>query len=515
MQSSPTSKTLLSKKNLLLFILLMLAFSVSRLYALSADIPIWSISHYSPIDEFYYTPAAFDVVEGIHSPSGTLLSPPYSAYNMVEQFITAGSLLLFGDNYFGLRLPSVLAGMIVLACFYTLILKRFGLLSAVLFCTVLISELSFTLATRIAEPTIFRMAAAAVILLVFAHKNYTARSHIFMLGIAISIAWLFIYPTNAFLGLFALIVLLAGNLDKPISSTATYAIGALVGACIYLLCFYALGHSISDFLTTKSILSGRIADERSNVFVQMVLKILAIRNASFFSSHVYFLIASIISLAVLTLLAFFNNRRVTHIDKVVLVFVLCFLLQCAFINDYPERKLVFILPVCLYLCLFLAHLLLDRLPRIYSTPLLVGTALTTATLFAIPTFKNVYAAPQYSYQNAMKDLTFLNGQRVIGGWSYGFRLYNDYKPYLNQYALVYTQSEYYYRQLTDAGRRNEALYTFEYGDEKAEHAMNAAGFYKERVIFRTNDPVYPDMYLYKFNALSTPEPEPHAEQDAR
>lgn len=145
--------------------ILVVFFLASRILFLDSEIPSWKQTNYSPIDEFYYTTQAFDIVEAVHSPDGKLLSSQYSAYNIIEQLTTAGTLYLLGDNYYGPRMPSVIAGLIVLICFYFIVLKRFGLTSAIIFSPLLTLEQSFTLATRIAEPTIFRMAAAATILL--------------------------------------------------------------------------------------------------------------------------------------------------------------------------------------------------------------------------------------------------------------------------------------------------------------------------------------------------------------
>jgi len=469
------------------------------MFALDSDIPTWENSHYSPIDEFYYTTESFDIVEGVHAPDGKLLSPQYSAYNIVEQLVTAGTLYILGDNYYGLRTPSVLAGLAVLILFYLLVLNRFGLAYAISFSLLLISEQSFTLATRIAEPTIFRMAAAAALLLIFAKQDYTQKYQLRAIGFATCFAWLFIYPTNAFLGLFALATIITCNPNKILTSASHYLTGCIICVVVYLVSYYSLGYTINDLLTTKSIFSGRVLSEAESSFIkQTYFKLLGLSRASFFVAHPLFLTISMFSLFLMTTLILTKNKLITRTDKVVFIFCTCFLLQCAFINDYPERKLVFLLPICLYLCMFTAKTALRKATA--NKSMILGTTAVAASIvvFSIQTFDNVYKNPQYTYKNSMIKLSTLDDERIIGGWAYGFRLYNSYKPYLNQYTIIYSEPQRYYQMLNDAGRQGNATFTIEYGDDETEQKMKRIDFYKNKLAFKSNDTAYPDIYIYRF-----------------
>lgn len=499
MSNSKTPNHKSTKIETIVLGVLVLIFLTSRMFLLDSDIPTWEKSHYSPIDEFYYTTQAFDIVEGIHAPDGKLLSSQYSAYNIVEQLVTAGTLSIFGDNYFGLRAPSVIAGLIVLIFFYLLVLNRFGVAYAASFSLLLISEQSFTLASRIAEPTIFRMAAAAAILLILAKQDYTQKNQLRAIGFITCFAWLFIYPTNAFLGLFALITIATYNPKNILASTSHYLTGCVLCVLAYLISYYLLGYTFSDVLTTKSIFSSRVVSEVEPSFIKQIYsKLLGLNRASFFVSHPYFLAISALSLSLMTLLILTKNKLITRTDKVVFVFCTCFLLQCAFINDYPERKLVFLLPICLYLCLFTANIILGKASA--KTSIIIGTIAVTASviLFATPTFNNLYKNPQYTYKNSMKELSTLDDERVIGGWGYGFRLYNNYKPYLNQYTIIYSEPDRYYQMLNEAGKQGNAKFTIEYGNDEIEQKMKSIDFHKDKLAFKSNDPAYPDIYIYKY-----------------
>lgn len=492
----------LKNESILLGILVVI-FLASRILFLDSDIPSWKQTNYSPIDEFYYTTQAFDIVEGVHSPDGKLLSSQYSAYNIIEQLTTAGTLYLLGDNYYGLRMPSVIAGLIVLICFYLIILKRFGLAYAVTSSFFLILEQSFTLATRIAEPTIFRMAAAAILLLIITKQDYTEKNHIRAIGFATCFAWLFIYPTNAFLGLFGLIVIAYSNPKKIFASTSHYITGFIFCALIYLISYYSLGNTFSDLITTKTIFAERVLSDENNSFISFIIqactKLRDIRQANFFRQHPVFFIATVLSLMFVTRLFIKQSKLLTRTDKIIFIFGICFLLQCAFINDYPRRKLIFILPICAYLVMLTINTLLKKAPEKRSKFIYIAIVAISTPFLLVPTYNNIYKDPQYSYKNSMKELSYLNNERIIGGWGYGFRLYNDYKPYLNQYTIIYTNPEHYYQLLNDAGKLGNAKFTIEYGDEKTESTLNSIGFHKERLAYKSNDKIYPDVYIYKYS----------------
>ena len=483
--------------------ILVVIFLASRILFLDSDIPSWKQTNYSPIDEFYYTAQAFDIVEGIHSPDGKLLSSQYSAYNIIEQLTTAGTLHLLGDNYYGLRIPSVIAGLIVLVCFYLMVLERFGLTYAVVFSLFIAAEQSFTLATRIAEPTIFRMAAAAILLLILTKQDCTQKNHIRAIGFATCFAWLFIYPTNAFLGLFGLAVIAYCNPKKILTSASHYITGFIFCAIIYLISYYSLGNTLSDLTTTKTIFSERVISEESNSLISFIFqaytKLKDIRQANFFRQHPIFLIATALSLAFVTHLLIKQSKLLTRSDKIIFIFSICFLLQCAFINDYPRRKLIFILPICAYLVMLAVNILLKKAPEKRSKFLSIAIVTISTPFLLVPTYNNIYKDPQYSYKNSMKELSSLNNERVIGGWGYGFRLYNDYKPYLNQYTIIYTNPEGYYQMLNEAGKQGNAKFTLEYGDDKTESILKSIGFHKERLAYKSNDKSYPDVYIYKYS----------------
>lgn len=480
-----------------LFVLLV-AYFFSRIYALDSDIPLWSKSHYSPVDEFYYTTLGFDIVEGINSPSGKDVGSGLSTYNLVQQLSTAGSLFLFGDNYYGLRMPSVFAGLVVLLFFFLILLKRFGFLWAVILSALLVANFGFILATRIAEPTVFRMAAAAVFIVFCSATDRFGAKRAFMLGCIAGVFWLFVYPTNAFLPLTGLVIVAISYEKRSAANLLSCVAGLAFSGVFYLSCFVILGNDVSSLLAVRDTFSDRVSGTEGGLLKGMLIKLLSVRQAGFFSAHLYFFYATLASLAVMIWCALFDRKRLLWIDRVLFVFIFCFLLQTAFVNDYPERKLIFILPASLYVCGFCVRLLLDRVDRVSLRGACIFSVIAVLFAFSMYSFKNIYENPSHRYKIAMQNLKFLGNDRVIGGWGYGFRLYNSYRPYLNIYGMIYTHPDKYFSMLLEAGLRGDARYTIEYGDQKTVCKLERVGFQKERLILKTHDPIYPDMFLYKF-----------------
>src|SRR5216684_5340415 len=91
--------------NAVAFVLLTGAFLVSRALFLDRDLPPWSVAQLQPIDEFFYTISAFDLYRFGWIAHRVVAYVPTDAEptSLVETAMTALALVLFGNNYYGLR----------------------------------------------------------------------------------------------------------------------------------------------------------------------------------------------------------------------------------------------------------------------------------------------------------------------------------------------------------------------------------------------------------------------------
>lgn len=516
-----------------LIIIFSVVYFLTRLAYIDSDIPIWELSYYSPIDEFYYTPNAFDMVEGINTPTGKYLDSEFLfVFNIFQQIFTAISLKIFGDTYLGLRLPSVISGFAVLLIFIVIFYKRFGLLEATICALVLITDFSFTLSNRIAEPTIFRMAAYSFVLFLIIEisqrDSFTQRKvgllpiYPLVISLLFTTAWVFVYPTNAFLILAGLIYIVFYEYEKTktinkemIFVLCSYFLGIFTILFILLLLMLIFNNRFVDQLIyvwlthSKATIAGD-----SNLFLYKILShIYSIRLANFFRLNPYFLAVSVVLLSIFAfdclnfieglrnrkkLNSTLNNNYNYNCDRLVLAVFFSFLIQTVFINDYPQRKLIAILPILLYV---LIYILKKKLKSIsWQRLLLITVFLPVILIQSNISYAKIYTNPTYSYKEAMETLQFLDGEPLIGGLSMGFRLYNKTKPFLNVYQFASTKQrqEALAAEMFTHTQSGYVKYSISYNDYDTKFAMATYGFYPECILRHSNDPTYPDDVLYKW-----------------
>ena len=92
-------------------------FILTRLSFLDRDLPPWELTLYSSFDEMLYNIPAFNLYEFgemSHQVVPFLPDDSITHNNWLQNYITYISFKLFGNNYFGLRMPSVIASSIII-----------------------------------------------------------------------------------------------------------------------------------------------------------------------------------------------------------------------------------------------------------------------------------------------------------------------------------------------------------------------------------------------------------------
>lgn len=471
---------------------------VSRALHLDSDLPSWAISFYSPIDEFYYTQLSFELNE--HTPTLGGYDIQYdislSSLFLLQSYITGLSLWLVGDSYYGLRLPSLVMGLVVFVIFLKIAIGRFGPKIGALFGLMLLTDFSFILSNRVAEPTIFRLAVASMIVVYLIRsieKGYRYRS--LVAGFISTAGWLFVYPSNVFLLLAGSASMLLGcRRGNLVASYKKMLAGALLACVVFLAVVYILFPSF--YGTTADYVFYAYSPRTKFDVAEMARNVYYLKEANFFRHNYYFFIFVIgVLLAVvyylisnrITLLKVWKELYVS--DKVILIFLSSFVAQTSIINDFPQRKLVFILPFILYF-VFLAVARLRRAKVVAVLGVkkyvffLFLPGLVTQSVYSL---SQIFYHPKYEYSQAMKQLKELDGKYVVGGWSMGFRLYNDYKTYLNKYVHKRADRELRYAaHLREIAETNDDVFVIDY--EGSSEYYSKLGYSIERVVMRSNDP---------------------------
>ncbi|MDA8441862.1 MAG: hypothetical protein M0Z55_05750 [Peptococcaceae bacterium] len=349
-------KTIRSKNYLLaiMLIIIIVLFCISRVTFLDRDLPPWQVTNYQPIDEFYYTISAFNIYHygQISHKVVSFIPDDGNPLDMLETIMTAATLKSFGNNYFGLRMASVICSLLTLLLVY-LTLKKILVgrnrksynISIVLALLYMTFDFSFLMSGRVAEPTIFRMLALALVIYIGSLKGFNSilKSPLlsYLLGFLSVSAVLYVYIYNAFiaLGMFSTIIFwsYAGgkvNVFKQLSAFILGGISSLITYDIFVSYYYHMNLLETYFryiFHHDGLASLNIIDNLSFIFTTNIFR---------FNISVLFL--TLVSLPV-----FIIRVCKKHDNLLILVLNLfCSLVvQSWFVNDYSFRKLVIFIPL--------------------------------------------------------------------------------------------------------------------------------------------------------------------------
>ena len=277
-----------------------------RVLNIDADLPPWGVLGYQPIDEGIYSALAINAYNyGTLSladiyPGGYSLVSSQDIASPIMNLVVYLGMKLFGDNYFGFRVGSVVIGFVSLLVIYSLTCRLFEKCETIApykwaasFLAVLIMTISFVFynASRIVEPSIYRMLSVLLVAWFFAGSRYTLPVRSFFIGLLVIGSVFFVYATNVFLGVAVIGYLVLLILQKRSGEARTYLLWGFVGCfCAYLpavLYYGTWGTSpLANLLSLLGTFSATSSsDYGSSYAIGGVLG--AVKNArDFFSSNV-------------------------------------------------------------------------------------------------------------------------------------------------------------------------------------------------------------------------------------
>ncbi len=538
-----------SKNILFLGILIIL----SKILFVETDPPKWNVSFYQPVDELYYVYPVynyFDKGELFVIDDAVLFGNP-----IFTNFLTYLSLYTFGNNYFGLRASSIVFGLLSFIILFSL-LKKLKIHVSLLLVVVLFFTLNFTftVSNLVLEPSIARMAsmmAALWLIVKWKEKDYHNDQQIIWQSCTISLLLILSYPTNAFIVLagYISLVLIKKSDDKEITfetrirkilnKSMYFVIGCLISLILYIGFAHLLGVDIiEDTLGRGSSYENRVGLGIKEIFSNII----NLTRSNFFRFNPLFLFLSIFSIGTIIFNKYIKKNNTIVFSTVLFV---CFLLQSVFINDYPQRKLIAILPLILliitfgfqkfyielqplskkkfliYLFSFLFSLPLLYLERDFyhseALPLItffIGViffllmilkrenkiwAYLLFSLLLIPEFfytikHYIIQRPQH-YKESQIQLSEYNNYNLLGGFSMGFQLYNDSDAYLNFY-LYYGDRDTFWRKTEKLSKNGKKDYAVGYREQEGE--FRKVGFKPLKVLMLAENTVYSkDWIIYE------------------
>lgn len=354
-----------------------LVFIFLRIVYLESDVPITQLTEYAPIDETYYNSSAFNLYHygSFNHRVVSYVKNDVAPTNILENIMTYMSLKIGGNNYYGLRMASVLAASLVMVFLYLFLCKlvfykppldttllgvhsekpyKMGLIIlALIYMTI---DFSFLLAGRIAEPTIFRMMAMMFIMLLMCHLAF-AREKVplyltCIMGFLSLSAVLFVYIYNIFIfcavGMTLLLWAWSSGWKNVIHQMLVFFLGAMLSFLSYkYFCNHFYGMTITELLAILMPFKYRMGLSSTGLLASpkhYIMNFIAIFSTNIFRFNSALLFVFLASIPPFVMHIWKTKDKLGILIANLLVFLV---LQCIVINDYNFRKLVILLPLVL------------------------------------------------------------------------------------------------------------------------------------------------------------------------
>lgn len=353
----------------------LLIFILSRVLYLDRDLPPGEKTKFGEKDEQAYNFTALNLYHfgSISKQIDNNYSIKGSINTILNNVLPYATLVVLGNNYFGLRAGAVIASILIFFLFFHLLglhsctmpekEKQYVQLILVLF---LATNFGFLVASRNAAPTIFR---ALFIMLIISYIHYVAAKpagkqsvHLFLLGMACSFLVFFSYLTNAFIFAGVLLFVVFKGFNERSLKWTLGALGlmlagagsaALIANVIYIT-FFGDGvlNSVSSMFAIYDV---RIFGNQSNGFGMGFLltlyrdgirKIILMLSSNMFAFNFTLLFLVFIS-CWKTVRLVLKRKTTNHLQLLSLSFILAYTAQAFFYNPDASKWIVMMLPVFL------------------------------------------------------------------------------------------------------------------------------------------------------------------------
>lgn len=367
---------LLNKKKLFFWSILTIIYFIRLIYIDSDIRAPWGVLNYQPFDEGCYGALALHKIDfntinpnNFYKGSYEYLMAPHVINNLVGNVFSYFTLIIFGDNYLGFRLGSIIAGYIITVLF-VLTLKELiyiykkendskAWFAMFFFIIYLTFNFVFYNASRIVEPTLYRLLFLQIITFIFIKRSFSDNIKNFLLGFLSVLSVFFVYITNLFIGVSIIVTLLFYIFNYEMKKAKQYCIfcfcGGLVAYIISFIYYYFFWNTTPIKNALDAIFTFQSVPGYSVTEVSLYDKIL-----NFFSSNI-FLYNPILIVLLFFALPYFLSEVFCRKNKEIL-FLLSLILglffQTLLSEDYIVRKSLVIFPTMIYLIFI--YIIMDK-----------------------------------------------------------------------------------------------------------------------------------------------------------
>lgn len=367
-------KAIFKAKNLyhwlVVFIFLMFFF---RVIGLDKDLPNFGLTFYQSKDEgTYSTMSILYYHYGDLTSTGDIdivIAPTFRA-NVIGNALQFITMKLFGDNYYGFRMPYVLISLgILILIFLTLnkCIEIYKLPSSskgisILIMLYIVCDFSFLMSSRCVENSSVRALVTILSIYLWFRYSYDVKKRYFCLGFLSITSMFFIYYSNVHLLLVSCMIgglkfiqMILKKENDFIKYFKYWGLGFGIGHILVEIYYFSVWKTgcWMNFFSSLNSFSDRIVTA-SHTEETMIIRYLK-GFLTFWSSNIFFFNFFIV---VLTIIAVFINilKLIKSYDENILLVIgilSAMIIQSTFTNDWMERKAISIYPV-IYINIFLA-----------------------------------------------------------------------------------------------------------------------------------------------------------------
>lgn len=502
-----------------------------RLFFLDSDVPFFELAQIQPIDELYYNELAvkiydngfFSIFTGILSDVSVANAKTY----LIPNLLSGISMLVFGKNFWGLRIPYVAMSYVCFYLLWKLSKKCFSDAPVVKFVVPLLYLFDFNIHMLSRSGVTVAPCMLACTIFIYAHLMWEGRSGVYIfMGFWSAAALDLVYMGMPFLFMSSLCILILElwkeRRDFPVKRIWLFGAGVLLGIlfCEFMDYVILREHIWQVLLDTFSAHNDKVPP--LNGLISYIREIWGY-HMDYWSSNAYKSNAFLIIMAIYALLVSFYiilRRKDNRLNACFCV-VCCHYLQTCFLPNMTDSKatisiaavfmlvgfviretgqkggaipenlnfaMIFLaafIAICVYTPLknkvlyipegfyfqywfgmILLTIFMMLLRKKQLLLLTFGIYFTSMTVFSA---KYVYVDPAYEYREICKDIGNVVGDSVtIGGWPVGFSLYNQTVPLVSTYdhykGSGYDEN-YVQERIVEVSHEYDEVYWIGYAEE--------------------------------------------------
>ena len=335
------------EKSKYLYGALVLVLCVMRFVFLDQDAPSYMVGGICQEDEAYYVTGAIErynidqglFIEGTSQTDGEVLM-------LATVPLTYLSFKIFGDNYYGLRIPAVILSLLSLLLLLLIFRRNKGALAPIAlfgFTLLLFFDFYFALFSRFQTPQIYSIFGISLLLWVLYRPDFEKPKYAILAGNISVLIVLLIYPYNAFASIAVGLMYCWKSIQlKNVKPLIFLGTGVVSGFILFHFFAQLVGSSLENYLDLLT----RIRSVRN----ETDLGIHAIKNSLFGITNTNFLrynLSYFLFLAlglILMISEIKKDKKNTYLVFPLLCFVMAYV-QGIFISSYPFKKWIVLFPL--------------------------------------------------------------------------------------------------------------------------------------------------------------------------